>query len=222
MGGEFGTHLDSHRAGPARGPVRFRHQPPGAGIGRGQCANAGDRGRDPGRGASLSEAPVHDHRGRRRGRRRHRRRVSGRDPGDRLRDRRDPVGRCGLYRDEHLGALERPHRRRRAERVAAGPDARLSRGRDHGPAGGGPRPSRDRRLLLVSDRPGRLCRQRPRRDRRAGRPRLRCLAHLHLRTPRRRDFHQGRRCGRGPRRQGRGGNPGGRSPQPRRDRGQCR
>ena len=29
--------------------------------------------------------------------------------GDRFRDRRDPFGRCGLYRDEHLGPRQRAH-----------------------------------------------------------------------------------------------------------------
>ena len=60
------------------------------------------------------------------------------------------------------------------------------------------------------------------RDRRPDRARLRRLADLRLRAPRRRHLHEGRRRRRRPRRQDRGGHPRGRPAQPGRDRRQRR
>ena len=57
-------------------------------------------------------------------------------------------------------------------------------------------------------------------DRRPDRARLRRFADLGLRATRRRHLHQGRRRRRGPGRQDRGRDPGGRPPQPGRDRRQ--
>ena len=59
-------------------------------------------------------------------------------------------------------------------------------------------------------------------DRRPDRARVRRLADLGLRPPRRRHLHEGRRRRRRPRRQDRGGHPRGRPAQPGRDRGQRR
>ena len=101
---------------------------------------------------SLPQAPVHHDRHRRRRRRHHRRLGARAGFGRRLRHRRDPVGRRRLHRHEHLGPLERPHRGRRAEGPAGGPDAGLPRRRHHRHAGGGPRVARDRGVLLVPDR----------------------------------------------------------------------
>ena len=76
----------------------------------GNAAHAGDRGRDPGRRAGLSQAPIHDDR--------HRRRRDLRAAGllprhagrGRLPDRRGAVGRRRLHRHERLGARQRAHR----------------------------------------------------------------------------------------------------------------
>ena len=88
------------------------------------------------------------------------------------------------------------------------------------PARRRPRPARRRRLLR---HPHPDLRQQPGLgDRRPDRARLRRLADLGLRPPRRRHLHEGRRRRRRPRRQDRGRNPRGRPAQPRRDRGQRR
>ena len=88
-----------------------------------------------------------------------------------------------------------------------------------GPACRRPGAARRRRLLRDPD-PRRQDRQGG--GRRARRARLRRLADLGLRPPRRRDLHQGRRRRRRPGRQGRGRDPRGRSPQPGGDRRQRR
>ena len=130
------------------------------------------------------------------------------------------LGGGGLHRHERCRPLERPHRRGRE----AGPPTRVRR-RVQGRLGGGParrrpRPARRRRLLR---HPHRVLRQEPGdRDRRPDRARLRRLADLRLRAPRRRHLHEGRRRRRRPRRQDRGGHPRGRPAQPGRDRRQRR
>ena len=89
----------------------------------------------------------------------------------------------------------------------------------HRPARRRPGAARRRRLLR-RPAPARLQRQGG--GRRPDRPRLRRLADLRLRPPRRRHLHQGRRRRRRPGRQDRGRDPRGRSAQPRRDRRQRR
>ncbi len=79
-----------------------------------------------------------------------------------------------------------------------------------------------RRLLRHPDRHRRARQFGPHGDRLAGRARLRRLADLDLRPPRRRHLHQGRRRRRRPRRQGRGRHPRGRPAQPGHHRRQCR
>ncbi len=150
-------------------------------------------------------------------------RLAGRD---RLRDRRDAVGRGRLHRHERVGARQRAHRAGGDQVARRRSRHRLQGGRHHRHAGGGPRAARRHRLLRHPDRPARLCAQQPHRGRRAGRARLRRLADLDLRPSRRRHLHQGCRRRRRPRRQGRSRHSGGRSAQPghhRRQRGrQCR
>ena len=189
---------------------------------RRQRADAGDRPRRAGGRRGVPPPPVHDDRGCRA------RAVPGDrvlsrarlGDGDRLRDRRGPLGRGGLHRHERRRALQRPHRGGRE----AGPAARV-RGRVQGRLGRGSarrraRPARSGRLLR---HPHRVLRQEPgERDRGPDRARVRRLADLGLCTPRRRHLHQGRRCRRRPRRQDRGGHPRGRPAQPGRDRRQRR
>ena len=72
--------------------------------------NAGDRGGDRGRRASLFEAPIHDHRS---GWSRHLPRLwvlSGLAARRRISDRRGFVGGCRIHRHECLGARQCPHR----------------------------------------------------------------------------------------------------------------
>ena len=84
-------------------------------------------------------------------------------------DRRDPVRRRRLYRHEHLGPRQRPHRRSGAHQPAGRPHRRLPLGRDHRHAGRRPRSARHLGLLLRPRRgPGPRA-QRPRGDRRARR-----------------------------------------------------
>ena len=201
-----------------------RHQPHGGG--RRQPAHAGDfrRGR---RGrAGLSQATVHDHRRRRGHRLHHHRPLAVVDGGDRIRHRSDPVGRRRLHRHERLGARQRAHRAGGDQVARRGPQHRLSRRRGDRASRRRPRAARRRRLFHRADPRPRLRPSRPHHDRRAGRARLRRLAHLDLRPSRRRHLHQGRgRRGRS-RRQGRGRHPRGRSSQSgdhrRQRRRQCR
>ena len=102
------------------------------------------------------------------------------------------------------------------------PGSRIQGRRGYRTAGGRSRPARRRRLLLRAaqrhdQRQRRRVATRAGGDGGAG---LRRVADLHLRPPRRRNLHQGRRCRRRPGRQGRGRHPRGRSPQPRRHRRQ--
>ena len=142
--------------------------------------------------------------------------VDGRD---RVRDRRRPLGRGRVHRDEPLGQGECPRRRGGARRRSAGARRRLQGRLGHRHARRGARAPRRGRLLRDPD-PHRRGRQGG--GRRADRTRLRRLAHLGLRPTRRRHLHQGGRRRRRPRRQGRGRNPRGRPAQPRRDRRQRR
>ena len=164
-------------------------------------AHARNRRCRAGRCPGLFEPPVHDDR---RGRRRHLRChrtgpwAEGRNW---VPDRGHPVGRGGLSRHEHLGALQRAHNGSRQERPGAGAEGRLSGRIGHrharrraGAAGG-------HRLLRGSAVAGRRA---TRAHRIADRAQLRRLAHLHLRAPRRRHLHQGRRRRRRFGRQGRG------------------
>ena len=205
-----------------RGRIRALLHLVAAEAARRQRADAGDRARRAGGRRGLPAPPVHDDRGGR-GRAVPGDRVLPRarlGDGDRLRDRRRPLGGGGLHRHERRGALERPHGRGRE----AGPAPRVPR-RVQGRLGGGParrrpRPARCRRLLR---HPHRVLRQEPgERNRRPDRARVRRLADLGLRTPRRRHLHEGRRRRRRPRRQDRGGHPRGRPAQPGRDRRQRR
>ena len=210
--------LASGAAGVVWAVQRARQHP---GDARRQRADAGDRGRHPGGCLRLSPPPVHDHR---HGRRGHPRaphllpRARGRH---RLRHRRLPVGRGRLHRHERLGARQRPHRRR-PPRPAASPAASTSpSSRVRSPAcsswrwacSASPSTTASCSALGVEQRTH---------PRGPGRPVVRRVADLDLRPPRRRHLHQG--CGRRrrPGRQGRGRHPRGRSPQPGRDRGQCR
>ena len=172
--------------------------------------------------ARLPAPPVHHHR-RGRGRAVPRDRVLPRPRlgnGDRLRDRRRALG-CGrLHRHERRRPLERPHRRGCEAGPPSGLRRRLQGRLRRRPARRRPRPARGRRLLRDPDR---VLRQEPGdRDRRPDRARLRRLADLGLRPPRRRHLHEGRRRRRRPRRQDRSRHPRGRPAQPGRDRGQRR
>ena len=124
-----------------------------------------------------------------------------------------------LHRHEHLGARQRAHRRGRHARAstppwrsrsaaAPSPACWWSGWRCSGVAG-------YFAILLPPHRHGAGAA-------RAGGPRLRRLADLDLRAPRRRHLHQGRRRGRRPGRQGRSRHPRGRPAQPGRDRRQRR
>ena len=189
-----------------------RHQPHGGG--RRQPTHAGDfrRGR---RGrAGLSQAPVHDHRRRRGHCLHHHWALAVVDGGDRLRYRRDPVGRRGLHRHERLGARQRAHRAGGDEIARRRPRYRLPLGGCDRSARRRPRASRRGRIFWRPHWGSRPWPVRSRDDRRAGRARVRRLAHLDLRPSRRRHLHQGRRCRRRSRRQGRGRHSRGRSPQP--------
>ena len=188
----------------------------------GERADAGDLARGPGGRGGVPAPAVHDDRG---GRRRpvpadrllQRARLGH---GDRLRDRRDPLGRRRLHRHERRRALERAHRGGREVGPAPRVQRRLPRRLGRRPARRRPRPARRRRLLRL---PHRRPRQQPGvGDRRPDRPRVRRLADLRLRPPRRRHLHEGRRRRRRPRRQDRGRDPRGRPAQPGRDRGQRR
>ena len=168
----------------------------------------------------LPEPPVHDHRRRRRDPV-HRADPDPEHPGrDRVRDRRPAVGLGRLHRDERVGARQRARRRVRARRRLAGAGRRVPRRRRHRPARRRPRADRRRRLL----RHPHLDRRREpgERRQRADRPRLRRLADLGVRPPRRRHLHEGGRRRRRPGRQDRGRHPRGRPPQPGGDRRQRR
>ena len=124
-----------------------------------------------------------------------------------------------IHRHEHLGARERAHRAGRQQRHQRRPPSRVPRRGDHRHAGGGPRPPRSSRVLLLHAPPaGRHggCIAVP------GGPRLRRLPDLDIRALGRRHLHQGCGRGRGPRGQGGGRHPRGRSAQSCRDRGQRR
>ena len=152
-----------------------------------EISGGGARGR-----AGLSQAPIYDHRRRRR-RRLHRARASVVvDGGDRLRDRRNPLGRGRLHRHERLGARQRAHRAGCDQVARRRPRHRFPLGRGDRPSGGGSRASGRRRLFRLPHRPSRLCAVGSNHDRRAGRARLRRLAHLDLRPTRGRHLHQGR------------------------------
>ncbi len=184
-----------------------------------QRPDAGNLGSCPGGRTGLPEPPVHDHR---RGRGAARDRAlapAGLQDRDRLRDRRRPLRRHRLHRDERLGAGQLPRRRGRPRRCAAGARRRLQGRLGHRAPRRRPGAARRRRLLRD---PGHHRQHRQGGRRRADRPRLRWLADLRLRPARRRHLHQGRRRRRRPGRQGRGGDPRGRSAQPGRDRRQRR
>ena len=106
--------------------------------------------------------------------------------------------------------------------LAAGFESRLPLRCHHRHAGRRPRPARRLGLLPHPDDDRRLCGQRSRGRRLAGRARLRRLADLDLRPSRRRHLHQGRRRRRRSRRQGRSRHSRGRSAQPGDHRRQCR
>ncbi len=194
----------------------------GNGGRRRKCPDAGNRRGYPGRRQRLPPAAIHHHRDCRCHHLYYRRlatRASGRH---RLPDRRRPLGLRRLYRHAGLGPRQRPHRPGRQQGSRPRPRARLPGRRRHRHARRWPRPSRRRRLLRHPRRHHGPRHHRPRRGRLAGRPRLRRLAHLDLRPPRRRHLHQG--CGRRrrPRWQGRGRYPRGRPAQPRHHRRQRR
>ena len=191
-------------------------------LGSWNAAHARDRCRHPGRRQGLSRPPIHHDRHRRRG---HlfRARVSARNAaGDRLRPRRHSVRRCRLYRHEHLGPRQCQNRPGRHQEPRRRLESRLPLRCNHRHAGRRPRPSRRRGLLPHPDDDRRLCGQRSRGRRLAGRPRLRRLADLDLRPSRRRHLHQGRRRRRRSRWQGRSRHSRGRSAQPGDHRRQCR
>ena len=186
---------------------------------------AHDRGRrrDPGRRVGLSAPPVHDHR-------RSSASLSRRSSSSSsARCQRAgfvlgalALGRDRLRRHEHLGPRQRPHRRGRAARPAAGPDHGVPRRRDHRHARRRPGAARDRGLLLLPDRRSPATRPTTASSSTRCRARVRRLADLDLRASRRRHLHQGRRRRRRPGRQGRGRNSRGRPAQPRGDRRQRR
>ncbi len=212
----------------ARRGLRHRHEPRDPVASRGQRAHAGDRRRHPGRRQGLPEPTVpHD---RHRRRRPVHRRLAGAGPGTehrgRLRDRRDPLGRGRLHRDERLGARERSHRAGGHQGACRGARRRVQGRRDHRHAGGGPGPAGRGRLLRHPD--GRSA-ARAGQDRRhahgaqaADRAGLRLVADFDLRASWRRDLHQGRRRRRRPRGQGRSRHSRGRPAQPGGDRRQRR
>ncbi len=117
---------------------------------RGQCSNAGDRGRDTTRRASVFESPVSDDCDRRRRARGHHRdrAAAGHLDRDRLRPRCRAVRRSGLRRHERVGARECAHRAGCDTRVESGVERGVPWRRDHRPAGGGTWADRRRRLLL--------------------------------------------------------------------------
>ena len=185
-------------------------------------ADARDLSRSSGGRGCIPPSPVHDDRGCRPcsvppARLLQQARLGN---GDRLRDRRHSLGSSGLHRHERRRTLQRAHGGGRQVGPATRVQRRVPRRLGRRAARRRPRPAGRRRLLRFSHRhPG----QQPGLgDRRPDRPRLRRLADLGLRPPRRRHLHQGRRRRRRPRRQDRGRDPRGRPAQPGRDRGQRR
>ena len=202
------SHLVDHVVRAAGDRLWHCHGQPGVGGRPGQSAHAGDRRRHRGGRAGLSPPPVyHDRRRRRRDLHRSRSApLLGR--GGRLPDRRRAVGGCRLHRHERFGPGQCPHRPGRDTVAFGRPQYRVQGRRRHGDVGGGLGPARCRRLLLRPDRADGLRHRReqcprPRGDRCARGARLRGLADLDLRPPRRRYLHQGRGRRRRPRGQGR-------------------
>ena len=157
-----------------------------------QPADAGDRGRDRGRRAGLSQAPVHDHRY---GWccRVQRHPLPAREMGrDRLPDRRPAIRRRRLHRHERICARERAYRAGRDQVARRGARHLVQGRRRDGHARCRPRAARRCDLLRVPDRPARLQDRRPHRDRRARRALVRRLADLDLCPSRWRHLHQRR------------------------------
>ena len=133
--------------------IRLHNQPPGAQCTGRKRKNAIHRRRDPGRCASLSQSPISRDRSRR-----HRRRCSGLHLpryhfNGRLPARRDPVGRRGLYRNEHLGSRQCPHGPGRKRKPADRAYRRIPRRCSDRHAGRGSCPAGHLDLLLCSDHP---------------------------------------------------------------------
>ena len=134
--------------------------------------------------------------------------------------RRHPVRGRRLHRHERRRALERPHGGGGPGGSRPGLPRRVPRRLGHGAPRRRPRPARGRGVLLGAHR---LARELARvGGRRPDRPRVRRLAHLGLRPPRRRHLHESRRRRGRPRRQDRGRHPGGRPAEPGRHRRQRR
>ena len=132
-------------------------------------------------------------------------------------------GAAGLHRHDRLGARERSHRGSGARRRRAGARPRVQGRFGDGLARRRPRLVRGERLLLDRQHDQRRARvARIRQPRGADRARVRLLADLGVRAPRRRHLHQSGRRRRRPRRQGRSRHPRGRSAQPGRHRRQRR
>ena len=187
-----------------------------------QREDAGDRACDPGRCRRVPPQAVHDDRNRRDravlpARLLRQARVGH---GVRLPDRRGLLRTCRLHRDERRRALERAHGGSRARGAATGVQGRVPRGlRDRSPRRRA-RPARCRRVLLGAHE---LDREHAGvRGARSHRARVRRLAHLRLRAPRRRHLHEGCRRRRRSRGEDRGRHPRGRPAQPGSDRGQRR
>ena len=190
----------------------------------GERGDDGAVGPDSRRSDGLPPEGVHSTLPLRRGRRRAPR-LGDRDPDlDRLSGRRPLLRPGGILRHEGGDASQREDGGGRPrERPGQGSPHRLPRRFRHGARRGRARTGRDRRVLLVLRGAG-GARHRRASSLRGDHLRVRDGREFDrpFRSRRRRDLHEGRRCGRRPRREGRSRYPGGRSTQSGHDRRQRR
>ena len=143
----IGNRSGLRRACAAVRPVdhKVRAEPAG-----GQCPDAGNRRRHPGRRGRLSQPPIHHHRRRRRGDLCAGLLLSGLAGRAGLSDRRLPVGRGRLCRHVCFGPGQCAHRRSLAFGSRRRPVGGLPPRRRYRHVGGGPRPVGRGRLLRFS------------------------------------------------------------------------